>query len=1346
MTDARSFVTRLTTDTSKFNLTGTIKQLDELNKSMVDNQMKQKECNKIINQTKKELDSIQKEIQETGKEDKEQTERIKQLNETLEAEKLKLSQLKSEQAALRQIISETSKEIKGNNQEWTVLKETLAQLAARGIEALGRKLFSLTQDVIHTGEQFTASMSEVGAITGATGEELEKLNQTAREYGATTKFSATETAQALKYMALAGWDANTSMEALPGILDLAAAAGLDLAQASDMVTDYLSAFGMTAKDAAYMADLLTYAQGNSNTSAAQLGQAWGNCAANMHAAGQDVETTTALLEAMANQGLKSAEAGTALAAIMRDITDKMENGQIKIGNTTVTVADAAGNFRDLTDILVDVEKAVGGLGTAETEVALSSTFTSRSLKGMNLVLNEGMENISGYEEALRNSTGAASDAAKTMSDNLSGDLKTLDSALEDLKLSIYEDAEAPLRDIVQKVTKEGIPALKALADNADKLIPVVSSAAGAFVIFKGALSFTDLLNKVVVGFEQLKVAQEAEKTTTEGATAAQAALNGVMEANPVGIVISAVVALTAALGIYAATAVQAKSDTDEFNESLNNLQESADSNIAKIQAETETAKILASQYDELRKKTSLTAEEKERLKTITEELAGYFGTTVEDLKDETGEWRDLTTAIEEHNKKLVEAAELKAYQDMLTEAIKTMNEMQDKMASGIGGKEFNDAKKAYDEASEAAERYRFYLEKIGTVSDESLNKIIDLDRQIKQAENNAQHDRTSGWQDWADGLKKQREELVKQLQNTEKQTTAAGAAFEKATEKEKKDAEGLKQLADELNDTADAEENLQEKLTEANKKVEENQVAITKQRAAMKEAYKAFDNYVTALLRGDEGHTLEEARKLYDAYQSELDKLAQLKTAQTDYKKAVSDLTAEYKKQSETLEDVVKESQKLRSEMSSLSSAYATLEKGQAMDYNTLLDLIDKYPEYADRLLQARDNIDLQKSAVSMLFDAKKQEFILSQQTAIDKIKMSNEETNVFIENTQAQIRALNDSKRVLADMKGIIGENAVSIGLAQADSMAADLQKSIDQIRSYQNRIDWVKSLTVKDFTSPSAASGTSDTSASRSVDAKVQYWRSGYGVKAFGDTELSTALTWLDRVQALDKITTSQVIGHLKQWKADYARTADEIYELDRRIYQAQQKLESEQQAQVQKRLDMVRAAYEKLAEDRIALYKKQSDAAKEAADKEIKALDELKKKRQEDQDDAKRKAELDAVNIQLRYKHLDEISRLELLRKKQDLINEQKEIDFERQLELKKQQLQAGADLTIAQYDRAIGSINELLERLSYFVAQQSGTVTNQQIINNNNSRQNFQIVQGGLSSQQLVAEINRALYSG
>ena len=200
------------------------------------------------------------------------------------------------------------------------------------------------------GQNFTSTMSEVQAISGATGDELETLEACAREFGATTTFSASEAAEALKYMALAGWDVEQSTSALGGVLNLAAASGMELGAASDMVTDYLSAFGMEADQAAYFADLLASAQASSNTTAEALGEAYKNCAANLNAAGQDVETVTSLLEGMANQGYKGSEAGTALAAIMRDITNAMDKGQIKIGDTSVAVMDAEGNFRDLTDI------------------------------------------------------------------------------------------------------------------------------------------------------------------------------------------------------------------------------------------------------------------------------------------------------------------------------------------------------------------------------------------------------------------------------------------------------------------------------------------------------------------------------------------------------------------------------------------------------------------------------------------------------------------------------------------------------------------------------------------------------------------------------------------------------------------------------------------------------------------------------------------------------------------------------------------------------------------------------------------------------------------------------------
>lgn len=314
-------------------------------------------------------------------------------------------------------------------------------------------------DSIELGKNYTSVMSEVAAISGASSSDLAMMEDTARQYGATTVFSASEAAEALKYMSLAGWDAQQSTSALGGVLNLAAASGMGLGEASDMVTDYLSAFGIEASKSTYFADMLAYAQSNSNTTAAQLGEAYKNSAANMHAAGQDVETTTSLLEAMANQGRKGSEAGTTLGAMMRDITAKMDDGAIKIGETSIAVQDASGNFRDMTDILTEVGEATEGMGSAQRAAALSSVFTDDSIKGVNMVLAEGMDKVAGYEEALRSATGASEDMAETMNDNISGDMANMNSAYEEMQLQTFEAMEGPLREGAQWITSDIIPTL-----------------------------------------------------------------------------------------------------------------------------------------------------------------------------------------------------------------------------------------------------------------------------------------------------------------------------------------------------------------------------------------------------------------------------------------------------------------------------------------------------------------------------------------------------------------------------------------------------------------------------------------------------------------------------------------------------------------------------------------------------------------------------------------------------------------------------------------------------------------------------------------------------------------------
>jgi TP901 family phage tail tape measure protein len=447
-----------------------------------------------LQQLKQRYVDVATEQGETSDEARELARQIQDLSSELHENKTKLSDAEYAADKLDNSLEEVESSAKKADDGFTMFKATLANLAADAIMRAVDGIKNLVGNVIELGQNFTSTMSEVSAISGATGEDFEKLEACAREYGATTVFSASNAAEALKYMSLAGWDADQSTSALGGVLNLAAASGMELGAASDMVTDYLSAFAMEAGDAAYFADLLSYAQSHSNTTAEALGEAYKNCAANLNAAGQDVETVTSLLEGMANQGYKGSEAGTAMAAIMRDITNGMKDGAIKIGETSVAVMDAQGNFRDLTDILAEVEAATNGMGDAERAVALSSTFTADSTKGLNLILNEGMDNIAGYEEELRGASGSAEEMANIMNDNLSGDVAAMNSAFEELGLKIYDALESKLRAGVQFITNGVIPAIEWLGGH----IPEVTIAVSGLGAVIAAMNWGTISSKIAM--------------------------------------------------------------------------------------------------------------------------------------------------------------------------------------------------------------------------------------------------------------------------------------------------------------------------------------------------------------------------------------------------------------------------------------------------------------------------------------------------------------------------------------------------------------------------------------------------------------------------------------------------------------------------------------------------------------------------------------------------------------------------------------------------------------------------------------------------------------------------------
>lgn len=357
-----------------------------------------------------------------------------------------------------------------------------------------------------TGAEFESAMSKVSALSGATGKDLSALEKAAREMGRTTRYGSTEAANALSYMSLAGWDTQQMVKGLKPVLNLASAGQMDLAQASDIVTDMMSMFGLEAEQAGRATDVFAVAQANSNTTVSQLGEALKKSGSAAAAAGQSLEDTSAILGVLANNGIKGSEAGTALNAMFRDLQAAAVDGKVAIGDTSVAVYDANGNMRSMVDIIADVEKATEGMTQEQKHNALASIFQQRSLKGMNTLLNSGSGELKKLQGELNNSTGAAQTMADEMDNNLKGSFMKLKSAMEDIGIAISQMTSGPLKAIVDWA-KDLALKFQELSPHAQQLIVIfgaVATAIGPLLWIFG--SIIQKIPAVITGFKLLGLA------------------------------------------------------------------------------------------------------------------------------------------------------------------------------------------------------------------------------------------------------------------------------------------------------------------------------------------------------------------------------------------------------------------------------------------------------------------------------------------------------------------------------------------------------------------------------------------------------------------------------------------------------------------------------------------------------------------------------------------------------------------------------------------------------------------------------------------------------------------------
>lgn len=555
--------------------------------------------NKTIKTTQSELKDVNKLLKLDPSNTEAVTQKQRMLKEAIEATKEKLTTLKTaaEQAnqqladgkitqdqydALQREIVETEQNLKSLQEQAAVTNTTLAKIDAVGeklqtvgsqVEGVGKKFLPVTAAVtglgtaaVKTAADFDQEMSKVAAISGATGSDFDSLREKAREMGAKTKFSASEAASAMEYMAMAGWKTGDMLDGIEGIMNLAAASGEDLATTSDIVTDALTAFGLSAADSGHFADILAAASSNANTNVSMMGETFKYCAPIAGALGFSAEDTAEAIGLMANSGIKASQAGTSLRSIMNNLAGEVTFAGKNIGEVTIATSNADGSMRSLNDILADCRVAFSGLTESEKAANAESLVGKNAMSGFLALMNAGEGDIDKLRGAIENCDGSAESMAETMQDNLNGQLTILKSQLEELAISFGDLLMPTIRKIVSAV-QAFVDKLNSMDDSTRETIlkvAALAAAIGPLLIVLGKTIST--VGTALRGFSSLAKGIRLLSTRVGGATGLFGKLGAAL-----GGVSAPVMAVVAVIGTLVAAFMHLWNTNEEFRTAITNI-------------------------------------------------------------------------------------------------------------------------------------------------------------------------------------------------------------------------------------------------------------------------------------------------------------------------------------------------------------------------------------------------------------------------------------------------------------------------------------------------------------------------------------------------------------------------------------------------------------------------------------------------------------------------------------------------------------------------------------------------------------------------------------------------------
>lgn len=545
----------------------------------------------------------------------------------------------------------------------------MGELGTRAQE-LGNKLRGVTMATgllagaaVAVTADFDSSMSKVQAVSGATGEQFDKLRDKAREMGSKTKFSASEAAEAMNYMAMAGWKTEDMLSGIDGIMNLAAASGEDLATTSDIVTDGLTAMGYSAQDAGRMADVMAAASSNANTNVSMMGETFKYAASVAGSMGYSMEDVALATGLMANSGIKATQAGTSLRSMISRMaapTDAVAAAMEKVG---VSMTNSDGTTRKFRDVLVDLRKGMKGMTDTEKTQIASTIAGKNAMSGFLAIVNSSDKDFEKLASAIDNSNGAAEEMAATMQDNLGGQVTILKSQMQELAISVG--------DTLVPMAKKAVKAAQELTDWFNNLsaggkdtavkIGLAAGAAGPLLIAAGGLG--KAFSASVKSIAAAKAAMAAMTAVEGEATAATKLLGAAQKAMPwMAAAAGAALVAKAIYDTYQATH-EATIKTREHNKAR---QESVDA----IKSEAKENEFYLQKLDELAGVEDKTASQKQLMKAYVDKLNGAIDGLNLKYDEETDKLNQTTDAIQKKIDKMKEEALAAAYTENAKKAYK----------------------------------------------------------------------------------------------------------------------------------------------------------------------------------------------------------------------------------------------------------------------------------------------------------------------------------------------------------------------------------------------------------------------------------------------------------------------------------------------------------------------------------------------------------------------------------------------------------------------------------------------------------------------------------------------------